>query len=101
MKLRRLALVVLLVLWAGVGVRPNQSAGSLPSQLSNEEFWRLVAEMSEPNGYFRSENFLSNENAFQQVIPDLTSTVGRGSVYLGVGPEQNFTYIAALQPKMA
>jgi len=35
------------------------------------------------------------------VIPELTRTTGTGGVYLGVGPEQNFTYIAALQPKIA
>jgi hypothetical protein len=28
-------------------------------------------------------------------------TVPRGRAYIGVGPEQNFTYIAAVQPSMA
>ena len=37
----------------------------------------------------------------QRVIPDLTRTVKPGRVYLGVGPEQNFTYIAATKPAMA
>jgi hypothetical protein len=35
------------------------------------------------------------------VIPDLTKTVAPGGVYLGVGPDQNFTYIAAIEPRMA
>jgi hypothetical protein len=35
------------------------------------------------------------------VIPELTAKTPAGGVYLGVGPEQNFTYIAALQPKVA
>jgi hypothetical protein len=34
------------------------------------------------------------------VIPDLLQRSRQGGVYLGVGPEQNFTYIAALKPKM-
>jgi len=38
---------------------------------------------------------------FQTVIPTLATTVARGGVYVGVGPDQNFTYIAALRPKMA
>jgi hypothetical protein len=38
---------------------------------------------------------------YQWVIPALTSTLGAGGVYLGVGPEQNFTYIVALRPKLA
>ena len=85
----------------GPGPGTPLSAESLPSQLSDEAFWRLVSDFSEPNGFFRSDNFLSNEVEYQWVIPTLTSTVGTGGVYLGVGPEQNFTYIAALRPKLA
>jgi hypothetical protein len=85
----------------GSGTGTPLSAESLPSSLSDEAFWRLVSDFSEPNGFFRSDNFLSNEVEYQWVIPTLTSTVGTGGVYLGVGPEQNFTYIAALRPKLA
>ena len=53
------------------------------------------------DGVFRSDNLLSNETSFQYVIPDLLKTAKQGRVYLGVGPEQNFTYIAALKPAMA
>jgi hypothetical protein len=37
---------------------------------------------------------------FLYPIPELKRITKPGGVYLGVGPEQNFTYIAALQPKM-
>ncbi len=50
--------------------------------------------------HFRSDNLLSNELLFQYVIPNLTDAAKAGRVYLGVGPEQNFTYIAALKPRM-
>jgi len=56
--------------------------------------------MSEPNGSFRSDNLLSNEVWLQYVIPDLLEVNKPGRVYMGVGPEQNFTYIAALKPAM-
>jgi hypothetical protein len=72
-----------------------------PMRLADAEFWRLIAAMSEPNGTFRSDNLLSNESRFQFVIPELVNTTTRGGAYLGVGPEQNFTYIAALKPSMA
>ncbi len=77
------------------------AARSVPDQLSDQQFWALVDEFSEPNGYFRSDNLLSNENAFQHVIPTLQASVPADGVYLGVGPEQNFTYIAALKPRLA
>ena len=76
-------------------------AEELPKQLSDEAFWRLVTEFSEPGGYFRSDNFVSNELMFQYVIADLKKNTKPDGVYLGVGPDQNFTYIIALQPKMA
>jgi len=74
---------------------------AIPEQFSDSEFWSLVSELSEPDGYFRSDNFVSNESAFQHVIPDLKRRIRPGGVYVGVGPDQNFTYIAALGPKAA
>jgi len=88
-------------LFVASSVALGQSASTIPSRLSDTELWRLNADFSEPNGYFRSDNFLSNETGFQFVIPDLLRGIKPGGVYLGVGPEQNFTYIVALQPKMA
>jgi hypothetical protein len=73
----------------------------IPEQFSDAEFWNILTGFSEPGGYFRSDNFVSNESAFQRVIPELKKRVPQGGVYLGVGPDQNFTYIAALQPKVA
>src|ERR1043165_2306734 len=78
-----------------------RAAETLPGQLSDEEFWKLSSESSEPDGTFRSDNLLSNESYFQFVIPKLNELATPGRVYMGVGPEQNFTYIAALKPKMA
>ena len=78
-----------------------QAQSTIAPRLTDKELWQLNAEFSEPGGYFRSENFLSNETGFQYVIPELKRTIKPGGVYLGVGPEQNFTYIVALQPKMA
>lgn len=72
-----------------------------PASLTDAEFWEFFTRMSEPGGYFLSENFVSNEVSFQEVIPTLQKTLTRDGVYLGVGPEQNFTYIANLRPRMA
>jgi hypothetical protein len=76
-------------------------AESLPARLGDQEYWKLIADFSEPNGTFRSDNLLSNERWLQYVIPDLMTKARPGRVYMGVGPEQNFTYITALKPKMA
>ena len=61
----------------------------------------MVTSSSEPNGTFRSENLVSNEHTFQYVIPALERRVRPGGVYMGVAPDQNFTYIAAIKPRMA
>src|SRR5215471_11329030 len=73
-------------------------ASTLPSRLSDEEFWKFIEDSSEPGGTFNSENFVSNERSFQHVIPELKKRISPGGIYLGVGPEQNFTYIAAIRP---
>jgi hypothetical protein len=77
------------------------AAASLPARLGDQEFWRLVSDSSEADGSFRSDNLLSNELGFQFVVPELARTTKVGRVYMGVGPEQNFTYIAATKPAMA
>ena len=73
----------------------------LPAELSDEQFRRIISESSERDGHFDSDNLVSNETGFQSVIPKLLQVTRPGGVYVGVGPEQNFTYIAALQPRMA
>jgi hypothetical protein len=101
---RRTLLAVLSALLALAGplvlTSHPRAAEAMPAQLSDEAFWNMVTEFSETGGYFRSDNFVSNETTFQYVIKDLKKTKP-GGVYLGVGPDQNFTYIVALQPKMA
>jgi hypothetical protein len=74
---------------------------TIPTQLSDSAFWKLIVDCSEPNGYFQSDNLLSNELGWQYVIPRLLQNTKPGGIYLGVGPEQNYTYIAALKPSMA
>ena len=60
-----------------------------------------MTDYSEPWGVFRSENFVSNETSLQWVIPELQRTVKPGGVYLGVAPDQNFTYMLAVKPSIA
>src|SRR4029079_2953999 len=79
----------------------GHAAPPAPDKLTNEQFWSLSKEWSEQDGVFRSDNLLSNETSFQYIIPPLLKTAKQGRVYMGVGPEQNFTYIAALKPAMA
>jgi hypothetical protein len=79
----------------------DRTDAALPERLSNSEFWALMTRSSEPAGQFRSDNLVSNEIKYQWVIPELLRRVRTGAVYVGVGPEQNFTYIAALKPKIA
>ncbi len=77
------------------------AAPPVPTRLSDQEFWKLSRDSSEEDGYFRSDNLLSNETTFQYIIPRLLQNAKQGRVYVGVGPEQNFTYMVALRPAMA
>ena len=94
------AVGLVLIALLGVGETPGATA-TLPGRLTDQAFWELSAGLSEPGGYFRSDNLVSNEHTFQFVIPALLDQVRPGGVYLGVAPDQNFTYIAATAPRMA
>jgi hypothetical protein len=71
----------------------------LPSGLNDQQFWRLFETFSEPGrSVGLSDNFVSNEPRVAENARWLASS---GGVYIGVGPEQNFTYIARQRPAMA
>ena len=89
---------------ASIGARTQQTtpALSLPAKLADAEFWKLASDVSEPGGFFRiTDNYTSNENEIGQIFTMLRAQGKRGGVYIGVGPEQNLTYIAAIAPAMA
>lgn len=75
------------------------SSSALPHSLADRDYWSLIASLSEPAGRFDvSENLVSNEPLFVENVRRLRTT---GGVYIGVGPEQNFSYIARVRPAMA
>jgi hypothetical protein len=81
---------------ASPAARTARAAG-LPA-LSNAEFWRISSQLSEPDGTFHSENLVSNEARFQGVLPELERVAVAGRAYVGVGSEQNFSYITTVRP---
>ncbi len=99
--LARAGAVVVSVMWLVAAPRAGAPASTLPDRLSDKQFWQLVTGMSETSGHFPSDNLVSNELTFQWVIPELQRLSGDGRAYLGVGPDQNFTYLASLQPGIA
>ena len=98
---RLIAAVALLLLAFAAARRVRAAEDTLPPQLSDEAFWHLITDYSEAGGFFRFDNFISNEALFQHVLGRLKETTKPGGVYLGVGPDQNFTYIVALRPRIA
>jgi hypothetical protein len=64
-------------------------------------FAALVARLSEPGGYFDSDNIITNEASYLQVASQLTKVGVHGGLYMGVGPDQNFSYIALVRPSLA
>src|SRR5258708_12421416 len=89
----RVALLLAAVLAAApAGARRAQRPSPFAAQ---------IASLSEPAGYFDTDNLISNERSYLQVLPDLTRRQVRGGAYIGVGPDQNFTYIAEVRPSIA
>jgi hypothetical protein len=80
-----------------------RAAAALPVQAPADPstFAGQVAALSEPGGYFDTDNLISNESSYLQVIPELEQRGVHGGAYIGVGPDQNFTYIAHLRPTIA
>ncbi|MFI5311861.1 MAG: hypothetical protein ACHQQ3_11545 [Gemmatimonadales bacterium] len=72
-----------------------------PSSLSDSAYAALVARISEPAGFFPSDNLITNEDSYLHPISTIKRLGVTGGAYLGVAPDQNFSYIAAVRPKIA
>ncbi len=92
------ALILFLII--GLLRPPHTEAEEVPT-LTDQEFERLSLQLSEEPGYFDTDNLISNEISYQQVLPKLKEITRAGQVYLGVGPDQNFTYIVQVRPATA
>ena len=76
-------------------------AGGGARTAAQSSFAAQVAALSEPAGYFDTDNLISNERSYLDVVPDLKKRGVKGGAYVGVGPDQNFSYIAAIRPDVA
>lgn len=95
--MRRTLWVLPVCLWLGFVPAAQQRSTQAPlSPFAGE-----IAALSEPGGYFNTDNLISNEQSYLQVLPELEKRNVRGGAYLGVGPDQNFSYIAAVRPSIA
>jgi hypothetical protein len=78
------------------------ATASLPTKIADADYWKTINDLAEPGGYFRiPDNFTSNEIEVGWIFSRLQETKVSGGVYLGVGPEQNLSYIASIRPRMA
>lgn len=64
-------------------------------------FAERIRDLSEPPGYFDTDNLISNEMRYLEVVPTLNQLGVTGGAYIGVGPDQNFSYIARIRPSIA
>ncbi len=89
-----LSLVLALQVAAPALRAPAASPDTLP-------FARLVEQLSESGGYFDTDNLISNESSYLHILGTIRVQGVRGGAYIGVGPDQNFSYIAAVRPSVA
>jgi hypothetical protein len=81
--------------------QPSAAQPSAAAPARGRAFADLVERLSEPGGYFDTDNLISNERGYLHVIGALGRLGVRGGAYVGVGPDQNFSYIARVRPTVA
>ncbi len=83
------------------GAEPErQATPALPGKPPARPLREFIEQLSERDRYYFSDNYVSNETSLLQVAP-LIEHLPSGGAYLGVGPEQNFSYIALVRPEVA
>lgn len=71
------------------------------SVMSDRELGALITKGSENPGDFPSDNFVSNETSLLDVASSFSDPARKGRAYVGVGPDQNFSYMALMEPAMS
>jgi hypothetical protein len=99
MRLRVLTRVAVLPALLALLIAPGTRTGS--AQSPPQSFASTIERLSEEGGYFDTDNLISNERSFLEVIPALKAAGVTGGAYIGVGPDQNFSYIGQLRPSIA
>jgi len=84
-----------------VSLTANPAVSQVIPIISDDEFTRISDSFSEAGGYFSNDNWVSNETSYLDIIDKLTELDIHGGAYVGVGPNQNFTYIANIKPYIA
>ena len=77
------------------------AVGLIGSGTQDGAFGARIARLSEPAGYFDSDNLISNESSYLHPVGALRALRVRGGAFIGVGPDQSFSYIAAIRPRLA
>jgi hypothetical protein len=72
----------------------------LPTALSDSAFWNIISTFSENEQPFTTY-LVSNETFYPDLVRQLLVANVRPGAYIGVAPEQNYHYIAALRPRIA
>ena len=93
--------MLLLALTVAAGCRETPRPPVQDPVPGQESLAQLSARMSEPGGYFDTDNLISNETSYLHAVTDLDSLDIRGGAYVGVGPGQNFSYITTVRPDVA
>jgi hypothetical protein len=86
---------------AAIVVAASPLAGQAPRSLSDSAFAAIIGRASEASGFFDTDNLVSNEDSYLHPLTTLRRVGVSGGVYVGVGPDQNFSYIAAIRPRAA
>jgi hypothetical protein len=97
---RRFLALVTTVLLGSTATLGAQSVAA-PRAAVDTGFANAVVRLSEPGGFFDSDNLISNETSYLHVASRLDRDGVRGGAYIGVGPDQNFSYIAIVRPSVA
>jgi hypothetical protein len=93
---------VLILIAIAIAIGPwSHRASTQTTASSASPLASLVERLSEPNGDFDTDNLISNESSYLHVMPALEQGGVTGGVYIGVGPDQNFSYIARIRPASA
>jgi hypothetical protein len=98
---RPLSLLFFVFLLFACASAPEPEASPQQQVQASPTIGELYTKLSEQGGYFDSDNLISNESSYLHALDDLRLQAVKGGAYIGVGPDQSFSYVAEIRPEVA
>ncbi len=85
--------------FASLSLTLNLNLNGQSQAQTDNNFSNIIKQLDDPpTGPSSADNLMTNEDSIASIVDQISKEVPKGQVYLGVGPDQNYSLMAQVEP---